>query len=79
MFQRSKESCQYAAVALADPWVAQDERMAIELMEGHFLMSEQFVPGRHGYYQGISPNRLGNDALADICCVREADHEVARA
>ncbi len=79
VFQRPEQPCQFAAVALTDMLVAQDERMATEFMEGHFLMSKKFMPGRHGYYQGISPDWLRYDALADIRSVRQADHEVARA
>lgn len=33
VIERPKESRQFMAVALANPWVAQDERMATKFME----------------------------------------------
>ncbi len=77
VIERPKESRQFMAVALANPWVAQDERMATKFMERNLLVGEQLVPGWNGDDQWIFPDWLSNDALAHIRGVREAEHEVA--
>lgn len=42
------------------------------------MVNEQLVQGRQDNLQWTLPDRLGNDAIADIDRICELDHEVAR-
>ena len=64
VIERPKESRQFMAVALANPWVAQDERMATKFMERNLLVGEQLVPVARHLFSG-QPTSVG--VLGEIC------------
>lgn len=77
--QWPKEPGQFAAIALAHVWIAQDKWVALEFMKRDFLVGEQLVPRWHRDYQRVLPDWFGNNVSTHISSVREPNREITRA